>query len=68
MTPNIPLTRSPRAEDFDDVLALAQKECHCPSELKSEDKNLDYADATLCQTCGARQVLNGLTTLADTLE
>jgi len=65
MTPNIPLTRSPRAEDFDDVLALAQKECHCTSEMKDD---LKHGDETICKTCGARQVLNGLTTLADTLE
>ncbi len=64
MTPNIPLTRSPRPEDFDDVTVYAQKECHCTSEMKSQE-NLSKADEVLCKTCAARQLLNGVTTLAD---
>lgn len=62
MAANIPLTRYPRPEDFEDVIALAQKECHCSSDMKTD---LEHGDETICQTCGARQVLNGLTTLAD---
>lgn len=61
---NIPLTRSPRIEDFEDVIRLSLKQCHCTGEMKAD---LDHGDETLCRTCAARQVLNGLTTLADTL-
>lgn len=64
MAPNIPLTRSPRPEDFEDVIGLALKECHCSSEMKSQE-NLSKAKETICQACAARQTLNGLTSLAD---
>jgi len=62
MTPNIPLTRSPRVEDFEDIYTLAKEECYCTSEMKAD---LEHGDETVCQTCAARQILNGLTTLAD---
>ena len=67
MTLNIPLTRSPRPEDFEDVIGLSQKECHCTLEQKSKE-NLSKTNEVICQTCAARQVLNGLTSLADTVE
>lgn len=59
---NIPLERTPRTEDYDDVLSLAHQDCECTRAMRSD---LKHGDETICRPCAARQVMNGLTSLAD---
>jgi len=61
---NVELVRHPSIRDYEFVSLTAQKECECTEEMKV---NLEHGDETVCKSCAARQVLNGLTSLADRL-
>lgn len=59
---NVELTRSPHFRDYEFVVLMSQKDCECTEAMEA---NLEHGDETLCKPCAARQVLNGLTSLAD---
>jgi hypothetical protein len=59
----IPLEREPSREEYMAVRNAAGEPCECTEEMK-----LVFAETSVCcKPCAARQVLNGITTLADTL-
>lgn len=59
---NIELDRSPHFRDYEFVVLTSQRDCECSEEMK---RNLEHGDEVICKPCAARQVLNGLTSLAD---
>lgn len=61
---NVQLVRIPRFRDYEVVQLTAQKNCECTKEMK---ENLEHGDEKICKPCAARQVLNGITSLADKL-
>lgn len=61
---NIKLKRAPSRRDHDLVSLAAQKPCEC---TKPMEENLKHGDEAICKPCAARQVLNGIVSLAETL-
>jgi hypothetical protein len=46
------------------VLLEAEKPCLCTDHMRA---GLVHGDETVCKPCAARQVMNGVATLAETL-
>lgn len=63
-TPNIKLVRVPTPDEFCLVDDASAKPCGCTEEMKA---SLKHGDETICKPCAARQLLNGIATLAETL-
>jgi len=63
-TPNIRLVRVPTPDDFCKVDDASTQQCTCTEAMKA---GLEHGDETICKPCAARQLLNGIATLADTL-
>jgi hypothetical protein len=68
--PTVPLIRRPTIHDF--LLILdGQKPCACTRELKETggkpEERPEGVEQVLCEGCGAREVLNSVATLADTI-
>jgi hypothetical protein len=63
-TPNIRLIRVPKPDDFCKVDDASARPCECSEQMKA---GLAHGDETLCKPCAARQLLNGIATLADQL-
>jgi hypothetical protein len=61
---NINLVRRPKMEDYFVVLDLVSERCECTDEMIAQ---LEHGDEEICKPCAARQVINGLTSLADSL-
>lgn len=61
---NIELNRDVAVEDYEAVKLEATKECECTDDMKV---GLVHGDETVCKPCAARQVLNGIASLADKL-
>lgn len=59
--PNIKLTRIPTPDDFCRVDDESKKQCVCSDALI---QGLEHGDETICKPCAARQVLNGVASLA----
>jgi hypothetical protein len=61
---NIKLERKPTPHDHEKVFLTAEKPCECSEDMKV---GMIHGDEKMCKPCAARQVINGLTSLADTL-
>ena len=60
--PNIELDREPTPEELFTVMEAAQEDCGCTLDMKVD---LEHGDETMCLPCAARQILNGVTSLAE---
>ena len=61
---NIELVRAPTPDEFCLVDDAARKPCECAEQMKAA---LTHGDETMCKPCAARQLLNGIASLAETL-
>jgi hypothetical protein len=65
--PAIPLISEPTREDYRAVVDAADLPCECGPEVALLLKEASAAEQVMCKPCGARQILNGMVTLAEVL-
>jgi hypothetical protein len=65
--PTIPLISEPAREDYMAILDAADLPCECGPEVALLLKEASAAEQVMCKPCGARQILNGIVTLAKVL-